>query len=130
MGHAVGLHPVAAIMALVVGAKMFGALGALLATPAVAVTWVVIASIYRSARGESPDVMLSRKRAPWTLRRPTRLMYRGKRPGDEPGDSHDYANADPPVDENLAMDTAPYNQYTQYGGGARTHGLVKRAPTP
>ncbi len=67
VGHAVGLHPVAAIMALLVGAKMFGALGALLATPVVAVSWVVIASIYRSARGESPDVMLASKRAPWTF---------------------------------------------------------------
>ena len=91
VGHAVGLHPVAAIMALLVGAKMFGALGALLATPVVAVSWVVIASIYRSARGESPDVMLANKRAPWTLRRPKRPLYRGKRSSgedDEHSDQH------------------------------------------
>ncbi len=97
VGHAVGLHPVAAIMALLVGAKMFGALGALLATPVVAVSWVVIASIYRSARGESPDVMLANKRAPWTLRRPKRLLYRGKRSigeDDERSDQH----GDAPVD--------------------------------
>ncbi len=83
VGHAVGLHPVAAILALLVGAKMFGALGALLATPVVAASWVVIASIYRSARGESPDQMLANKRAPWTFRRPRRLLYRGKRSNGE-----------------------------------------------
>src|SRR5450631_687999 len=97
VGHAVGLHPVAAIMALLVGAKMFGALGALLATPVVAVSWVVIASIYRSARGESPDVMLANKRAPWTLRRPKRLLYRGKRSNGEDDERSDQ-NGGAPVD--------------------------------
>ncbi len=70
VGHAVGLHPVAAILSLLVGAKLFGVFGALLATPVVAALWVVLASIYRSARGESADQILARKRAPWTLRRP------------------------------------------------------------
>lgn len=96
VGHAVGLHPVAAILALLVGAKMFGALGALLATPAVAVIWVVIASIYRSARGESPDVMLANKRAPWTLRRPKRSLYRPKRATGEDGDDNVNASVDLP----------------------------------
>ncbi len=102
VGHAVGLHPVAAILALLVGAKMFGALGALLATPAVAVIWVVIASIYRSARGESPDVMLANKRAPWTLRRPKRSLYRPKHAAGEdgePGDDNVDASVDLPYSE-------------------------------
>ncbi len=90
VGHAVGLHPVAAILALLIGAKMFGPLGALLATPVVAAAWVVITSIYRSARGESPDQMLANKRAPWTFRRPRRLLYRGKRSNNE-GDEQDGA---------------------------------------
>ena len=68
VGHAVGLHPVASIVALIVGAKLFGPLGALLATPIVAAIWVVIASIYRSARGETADQIMSRKRA--TLKLP------------------------------------------------------------
>lgn len=72
VGHAVGLHPVAAILSLLVGAKLFGVFGALLATPIVAAGWVVIASIYRSVRGETADQMLVRRRAPWTIRRPTR----------------------------------------------------------
>lgn len=79
VGHAVGLHPVASIMALLVFAKLFGtafgpfggAVGALVATPLVAAVWVVIASIYRSARGETADEIMNRKRAPWAIRRPT-----------------------------------------------------------
>jgi predicted PurR-regulated permease PerM len=77
VGHAVGLHPVAAILSLLVGAKLFGVFGALLATPVVAALWVVVASIYRSARGESADQILARKRAPWTLPRPRGRMPRG-----------------------------------------------------
>ncbi len=88
VGHAVGLHPVASIMALLVFAKLFGtafgpfggAVGALVATPLVAAAWVVIASIYRSARGETADEIMNRKRAPWAIRRPTiptSLLLRG-----------------------------------------------------
>jgi predicted PurR-regulated permease PerM len=70
VGHAVGLHPVAAIFSLIIGARLFGLFGALIATPLVAAAWVVIASIYRSAKGETADEILSRKRSSWTLRRP------------------------------------------------------------
>jgi predicted PurR-regulated permease PerM len=113
VGHAVGLHPVAAIMALLVGAKMFGALGALLATPVVAVSWVVIASIYRSARGESPDVMLANKRAPWTLRRPKRLLYRGKRSNGEDDERGDQ-NKDVPVDPLYSETSNNIDTYDEY----------------
>ena len=71
VGHAVGLHPVAAIMALLIGAKLFGVFGALIATPLVAAAWVVIASIYHSARGETADEILMHKRAPWAFHRPS-----------------------------------------------------------
>ncbi len=82
VGHAVGLHPVAAILALLVGAKLFGVLGALLATPIVAAAWVVLASIYRSARGETADQMLARRRTTWTLPRPSsQFTVRKRRPG-------------------------------------------------
>ncbi len=79
VGHAVGLHPVASILALLVFAQLFGPFGALIATPLVAAIWVVIASIYRSARGETPDQMLAKKRAPWEMRRPTIPGFRGRR---------------------------------------------------
>ncbi len=79
VGHAVGLHPVASIISLLVFAQLFGPFGALIATPIVAAIWVVIASIYRSARGETPDQMLAKKRAPWEIRRPTLPDFRGRR---------------------------------------------------
>ena len=73
VGHAVGLHPVAAILSLLVGARLFGLFGALIATPLVAAAWVVITSIYRSAKGETAEQMLAtHKRAAWTLRRTPR----------------------------------------------------------
>jgi predicted PurR-regulated permease PerM len=65
LGHAVGLHPVASILALVVGAQLFGPFGALLATPVVAASWVVIASLYNSLRGKPADTLLENKRSPW-----------------------------------------------------------------
>ncbi len=87
VGHAVGLHPVAAILALLIGARMFGVFGALLATPIVAALWVVVASIYRSARGESADQLLARRRTPWALRRPGRLIRVRRRPGSGASDA-------------------------------------------
>ncbi len=79
VGHAVGLHPVASILSLLVFAQLFGPFGALIATPIVAAVWVVVTSIYRSARGETPDQMLAKKRAPWEMRRPTIPAFRGRR---------------------------------------------------
>jgi hypothetical protein len=53
----------------------------LLATPLVAAAWVVIASLYRSLRGETADEIMARKRTPWVIRSPssTFLRTRGKR---------------------------------------------------
>ena len=65
VGHAVGLHPVASILALIVGVQLFGPFGALLATPILAAVWVVVTSFYRSFRGESADEMLANKRTSW-----------------------------------------------------------------
>src|SRR5216683_1379123 len=87
VGHAVGLHPVASIFALIVGAQLFGAFGALLATPIVAAAWVVIASLYRSARGETADEMLARSRVTRTL---PRMFTRGL----ESDDTHPGGNGD------------------------------------
>lgn len=68
VGHAVGLHPVASILALVIGVQLFGPFGALLATPILAAVWVVISSFYRSFRGESADEILANKRRSWVRR--------------------------------------------------------------
>ena len=70
VGHAVGLHPVASIFALIIFVQLFGPFGALIATPIVAAAWVVITSIYRSARGESAEEILGKKRSPWIRQRP------------------------------------------------------------
>lgn len=67
VGHAVGLHPVVAILSLIVGTKLLGLIGALIATPIVAAGWVVIASLYRSAKGETAEQILARKRPSWTI---------------------------------------------------------------
>lgn len=69
VGHAVGLHPVASILALIIGAQFFGPFGALLATPVVAACWVVIASLYNSLRGKPTTTLLEHKRSPWILSR-------------------------------------------------------------
>ena len=80
VGHAVGLHPVASLLALIVFAQLFGAFGALLATPIVAASWVVIASLYRSfVRGETADQMLANKRKPWVIRPHNPFTLRGRR---------------------------------------------------
>ena len=80
VGHAVGLHPVASLLALIVGAQLFGAFGALLATPIVAAAWVVMASLYRSiVRGETADQMLANKRKPWVIRPRNPFALRGRR---------------------------------------------------
>jgi predicted PurR-regulated permease PerM len=70
VGHAVGLHPIASLLALIIGAQLFGAFGALLATPLVAAAWVVIASVYRSViLGQTADQMLAKsRRKPWITR--------------------------------------------------------------
>jgi predicted PurR-regulated permease PerM len=72
VGHAVGLHPVASLLALIIGAQLFGAFGALLATPIVAAAWVVVSSLYRSfVLGQSADqILATSKKKGWVLRRP------------------------------------------------------------
>jgi len=80
VGHAVGLHPIASIFALIIGAQLFGAFGALLATPIVAAAWVLIASLYTTLiRGETPEQMLSKRRSPWIRRRSHDGQVRGRR---------------------------------------------------
>jgi predicted PurR-regulated permease PerM len=68
VGHAVGLHPVASILALIIGVQLFGPFGALLVTPILAAVWVVVTSFYRSFHGESADEILANKRTSWIRR--------------------------------------------------------------
>lgn len=60
VGGSVGLHPIASIFALIVGAKLFGIWGMLLAMPAAASLWIVALALFPSLRpknkGERADV--------------------------------------------------------------------------
>jgi predicted PurR-regulated permease PerM len=86
VGHAVGLHPIAAILCLIVGVQLFGAFGALLATPIVAAAWVVIVSLYNSAKGKTADQMLEHRRKPLVIRSPGALLHRRKKIDTKPVD--------------------------------------------
>jgi predicted PurR-regulated permease PerM len=67
-GHAVGLHPLAAMMALVAGFELAGILGALVAVPVAGVLWALGSAVVRRLRygdAEPPP----RRRGPMLLRR-------------------------------------------------------------
>jgi predicted PurR-regulated permease PerM len=51
-GGAVGLHPVAALLAIVVGADLGGVVGALFAFPVAGIASVLIAAVWKAWRGE------------------------------------------------------------------------------
>lgn len=53
VGGSVGLHPIASIFALIVGAKLFGIWGMLLAMPAAASLWIVLLALFPSLRPKS-----------------------------------------------------------------------------
>jgi predicted PurR-regulated permease PerM len=49
-GHAVGLHPLGALLALLAGFELAGLFGALFAVPVVGILWVLISAIYHRLR--------------------------------------------------------------------------------
>jgi len=49
-GHAVGLHPLGAMVALLAGFEAAGVFGALFAVPVAAVLWVLVGAVYRRLR--------------------------------------------------------------------------------
>ena len=53
-GHAVGLHPLAAMFALLAGFQVAGFLGGLFAVPLAGILWVLIAAAYRNVIAEPP----------------------------------------------------------------------------
>jgi predicted PurR-regulated permease PerM len=57
-GHAVGLHPLGALLALLVGFDVAGVLGAVFAVPVVGIIWVLVAALYHRIRygAEQPVV--------------------------------------------------------------------------
>ncbi len=55
VGHAVGLHPIISIAALIAGAELFGILGALFVAPVVGIIQAIIVSIWREWRAAHPE---------------------------------------------------------------------------
>jgi len=53
-GHAVGLHPLGAMFALLVGFQVAGVLGGLFAVPVAGVLWVLLGAAYRNVVAEPP----------------------------------------------------------------------------
>lgn len=53
-GHAVGLHPLGAMFALLAGFQLAGLLGALFAVPLAGVLWVLLGAAYRNVVAERP----------------------------------------------------------------------------
>ena len=53
-GHAVGLHPLGAMFALLVGFEVAGILGGLVAVPVAGVIWVLTAAAYRNLVNPEP----------------------------------------------------------------------------
>jgi len=71
-GHAVGLHPLGAMFALLAGFQLVGLLGGLFAVPVAGVVWVLITAGYRNVMTPTPPVRswtLSRWRRPANLPR-------------------------------------------------------------
>src|SRR5262249_49187222 len=71
-GHAVGLHPLGAMLALLAGFAVAGILGALFAVPVVGIVWVLIAAVYRRVRygvEEPPPARPTWRIAPWLANR-------------------------------------------------------------
>ncbi len=70
-GHAVGLHPIASILALLGGAEVAGLWGALFAVPVVGLAAVLGLAAVNELRGRSPEEVI-RPRKPWTIALPRR----------------------------------------------------------
>jgi hypothetical protein len=129
VGHAVGLHPIASILALIIGAQLFGAFGALLATPIVAAAWVVIASLYRSARGETADQMMAHRRTGWVIRPPNSLLPRRRKTGAlSNGSNTDIGLMSVPVHEEEAVSKTHAQQENARSETTPTH--VKATSIP
>jgi len=79
-GHAVGLHPLAALLALIAGLDLGGIGGALLAVPAVGVLYVLVSALYSDARGQSRMLVNQQRRRPYNFLARQITQRRGRGP--------------------------------------------------
>jgi predicted PurR-regulated permease PerM len=77
-GNAVGLHPLAAMLALLAGFEAGGVIGALFAVPLVGLIWVFISTAVLAWRGRRLDLQRRRRYVAW---RPRRKRYTSDRAG-------------------------------------------------
>lgn len=93
-GHAVGLHPLAALLALLVGVELGGLGGALLAVPLAGILWVMLIAFYGEATGQTQIVGVR----PWrTAYAGLARQVMGRRRASEPPPGADGAGIDGPV---------------------------------
>jgi predicted PurR-regulated permease PerM len=76
-GRAVGLHPVAALLALLVGADLFGIWGALFAVPITGIAAVLATALYKAWRGQPIVVERGRMRLHLPRRGPRPKVAKG-----------------------------------------------------
>src|SRR5581483_1153149 len=81
-GHAVGLHPLGAIFALMAGFELGGPLGAVFAVPVVGFLWVLVTTVYRRTVG-APEPEL---RGGWHLPRRHHTGRHAAAPPTAPGE--------------------------------------------
>jgi predicted PurR-regulated permease PerM len=62
MGHAVGVHPIVAILAVLLGAQLDGVLGALVAVPVAGIVYVMAQAMYAYATDQHQVVTVIRRR--------------------------------------------------------------------
>jgi len=100
-GHAVGLHPLAALLALLAGLDLAGIGGALLAVPLAGVLYVLLMALYSDATGRSEVLVARPRRRPYDLLARQVAQRRGRGLGDA-------ARSEPPtVDTATAEPVAP-----------------------
>lgn len=82
-GHAVGLHPLAALLALLVGLELGGLGGALLSVPLAGVLWVMLVALYGDVTGRT-QMLTAAPRRPGYVSRARQMIDRRRGRLEEP----------------------------------------------
>ena len=100
-GHAVGLHPLAALLALLVGLELGGLGGALLSVPLAGVLWVMVMALYGDVTGQARVLAVPSRRAGYVSRAWQMVDRRRGKPGEMEPDGGGASQA-PAHNERLA----------------------------
>lgn len=95
-GHAVGLHPLAALLALLVGLELGGLGGALLGVPLAGILWVVLMALYGDATGQT-HMMTDQRRQPSYMSLARQVIDRRRAKADVSSAPDDIADNPVPV---------------------------------